>query len=217
MNKANYITVTEFKEYNPELDFTNYSDATLSGVITRASQTVDNFLQYSLSIESISNEKNEATVSSNGNLIIYSRKLPIISVSAVTIKLGTVNLNLTLTDGAGNQNYDIPSRGSYVIFPYQQMQITGTFSIRNFYQMRGLQLFSVMSYVAGYDTIPADIKDAVNLFAKDIFIRQANPMDLSSTTQGAISMGFRGKNDYGESSLIKQGKSILQSYRRVTT
>jgi len=217
MNTANYITVTEFKNMNPEVDFSPYTDVTLSGMISRASQNIDNYLQYSLGIEQISNEKAESMITNQGNLVVYTRKFPIQSVSAIQLKLGTVNLNLNMTDSNGNARYDIPSRGRYVMYPYQEISMTGVFSIRNFYQLRGIELFSVISYVAGYSTIPNDLKDAVNLWAKDIFIRQVNPMEVKSTAQGAVSVTYNDRDAVsGDSNYVKQAKSILQSYRKFT-
>lgn len=217
MNKVNYITVTEFQNMNPETDFTGFSDVTISGMISRASQNIDNFLQYSLGVEDIVGEKNEAMVSSNGNLIVYTAKSPIISVSAVALKLGTAVINLSMADGNGVVRYDIPWRAKSFTYPYQEIAFTGTLSIRNFYSLRGTQIFTTVSYRAGYETIPDDVKDACNLWTKDVFVRQSNPMNLTSMTQGAISMGFGSPDsDTGESRWVKQAKGILQSYRRVT-
>lgn len=217
MNSANYITVAEFQTMNPELDFTGFSDPTISGMIRTASQGMDNYLQYSLAVEDIVAEKNEALVNSHGNLMIFTRKFPIISVSAVSLKLGTVNTDLSLTDGAGNARYEIPDRARNIVYPYQELAFTGTFSIRNFYAIRGLQIYTKVSYRAGFVTIPDDVKDACSLWTRDIFTRQANPMDLKSINQGAISMSFRDLDpDTGDARWLKQAKSILSSYKKYT-
>ena len=210
---ASYISVTEFQQYNPELDFTAYSTATLSGVISRASKWVDNFAQTPLDLRAVTNEKTEAVVNSNGNLIIHTRQYPIQSVSAISLKLGTASYTLSLADGNGTARYDIGSRGTYILYPFQEVAFTGTLSIRNFYQLRNVNIFSVISYIAGYETIPDDIKDACNLIAKDIFIRQSNPMDLSNLTQGGITVSYRPRDD-GDSDSVRDAKQILQDYRR---
>lgn len=215
MNTANYITVTEFQDFNPELDFTNYTNATISGMISRASQEVDDYLEYSLGVEEISNEKSECVISNNGNLMIYTKKMPIISVSSISLKLGTTSLNLSLTDSSGNDRYDIPTRARYILYPYQELAITGAFSIRNFYQLRNAEIFTKVSYRAGYTTIPHSIKDAVNLWTKEIFTRQSNPMDIKSSSQGAVNVSFRDKDERGDGSFIKQAKTILQDYKKV--
>ena len=195
------------------------SDPTISGMISRASAQIDNYLQYSLTVEDIVGETGEAIVSSNGNLMIFTRKFPVQTVSAIQLKLGTVHLDLTMTDAAGNPRYDVPSRGRSILYPFQEISMTGVFSIRNFYQLRDREIYAKVNYRAGYTTIPDDLKDACNLWTKDIFIRQANPMDLSSVNQGGISMAFRSRGgdlDNGDSTWVKQAKSILQSYRKFT-
>ena len=83
-----------------------------------------------------------------------------------------------------------------------------------------MQIFTKTSYRAGYDTIPDDLKDAVNLWTKDIFIRQSNPMDLVSASQGAVSMQFKNRAlnpDSEDSKWIQDAKGILQSYRKYTS
>lgn len=219
MNSASYITVTEFQQMNPEIDFTNYNDTTISGMISRASSQMDNFLQYSLSVEDIAGEKNEAVITTNGNLQIFPRKFPVVDVTAIQLKLGTVHLNLNLFAGDGSPRFDIPYRARSILYPYQEISVTGVLSIRNFYQLRGLEIFTVLDYRAGFDTIPGELKDACNLITKDIFIRQANPMDLAGTTQGAISMTFknRGGNAGDEDSKwVQDAKQIMESYRKYT-
>lgn len=217
---VNYITVTEFKNMNPEIDFTNYPDSTISGMISRGSAAVDGFLHMSLQLEDISGEKNEVIINSRGNLIVYTRKNPIVSISSLQLKLGTVTFNLNLYDGNGAERFEIPSRANYILYPYQEIAFSGAFSVRNFYQMRNVNLMSVCSYRAGYETIPSDIKDAVNLWTKDIFIRQANPMDLSSANQGAVSMTYKNRagSEYGEDSKwVRDAKALLAPYIRVTS
>ena len=97
------------------------------------------------------------------------------------------------------------------MYPYQEVAMTGTFSIRNFFQLRDREIFTYISYMAGYATIPNDIKDACGLWARDIFVRTANPMDVKSVTQGAVSMTFRdrgGDLDNGDSTWVKQAGVI---------
>jgi hypothetical protein len=109
MNAAPYLSVQNFKDNNPELDFTSYPDPTISGMIVRASASVDNFLHYSLSVENITDEVSEAYATTDGNLRIFPRKIPIISVSEIELKLGTYSTSLSLTDSAGTARYDIPA------------------------------------------------------------------------------------------------------------
>lgn len=214
MNAAPYISVSEFQTNNPELDFSAYADTTVSGMIARASAHVDAFLHYSLGVENLSNELTDAYADTDGNLKIFTRKIPIVSVSSLQLKLGTYSTSLSLTDSAGNARYDVPDPQHHILYPYQEIATTGTVSINNFFQIRDRTLFVRVSYRAGYTTIPDDIKDAVNLLTKDIFVRQSNPMNLASVSQGGISM-THGQKTGGKSDLVLQAEAMLQPYRRV--
>jgi hypothetical protein len=209
MIKANYISVDEFKDWNPETDFSDYSVVTLSGMIARASDWVDNYLGYSLMIEDIENELTEATVTTDGDLIIFPRKIPIVAVYKIGLKLGQYDTDLILEDESGTY-YDIPEPRHHIVYPFQQLQLTGKVALKDLLQVRTRLYFTQISYRAGYETIPDAIKDAVNLVAKDIFMRQANPMGLGSVSQGGISMSYRS----GESDLIKRAKELLEPYVR---
>lgn len=215
MNSANYISVSQFQAWNPELDFSNYTDTTISGMIQRASAYADNYLEYSLQQETLTREQNQGMVDTNGNLLIFVKKRPVTSVSEIRIKLGTAASSLSLVDGNGENRYDIPDDGAYVMVPYQNVAITGTVTITDFYALRGINFFTQITYVAGYTTIPTDIQDAVNLLTKDIFIRQANPMDLQSMSQGSINMNFRTRTD-GKSDMVIDAERMLNRYKRFT-
>lgn len=212
MTNMNYITVDEFKNFNPEIDFSSYSDVTISGMISRASKWVDGYLGYDLQIEDIENEKADAIVNSDGDIMIFPRKFPVHSVSKLEIVLGTYSIELDLQDNDGENNYVIPSNQRYIFYPYYAFETEGKMIKTTPFKMRLRKYFTRISYRAGYETIPDDIKDAVNLVAKDIFNRQTNPMLLNSTSQGGISMSFRGGE---ESDYVKQAKVILDRYKRV--
>ena len=209
MIKANYISVNEFKDWNPETDFSDYSVVTLSGMITRASDWVDNYLGYSLMVEDIENELAEATVTTDGDLIIFPRKIPIVAVYKIGLKLGQYDTDLVLEDESGKY-YDIPEPRHHILYPFQQLQLTGKVALKNLLQVRTRLYYTQISYRAGYEKIPDVIKDAVNLVAKDIFMRQVNPMGLGSVSQGGISMSYQS----GESDLIKRAKELLEPYVR---
>lgn len=216
MIKANYITVNEFAEYNPELDLSGYSATTISGMIMRASAYMDNYLQYSLSVENIVDEVSDAVVSPQGDLIVNVMKYPLISVSSVGIKVGSNTIYLQLTDGNGLSRLQIPVRKDCFVFPYIDIAWTGTFSVTSFLNMRQYSTYVTTNYRAGYETIPPDLKDVCNLLAKDIFIRQSNPMGMSAMQQGGIRMQFKEiGNEKGKSDLKLQAEAILDSYKRV--
>ena len=46
MNKDNYLGVDDFKAWNPNMDFNKHSVTVLSGIITRAADIVDEYLNY---------------------------------------------------------------------------------------------------------------------------------------------------------------------------
>ena len=209
MIKKNYISVDEFKEWNPETDFSNYSITTLSGMITRASAWVDDYLNYSLMIEDIENELAEATVTTDGDLMIFPRKIPIVDVYKIGLQLGQYDTDLVLEDESGKY-YDIPEPKHHILYPFQQLQLTGKVALKDLLQVRTRLYYTQISYRAGYETIPDTIKDAVNLIAKDIFMRQVNPMGLGSVSQGGISISYQS----GESYLIRRAKELLEPYVR---
>ena len=212
MNKANYITVNEFENWNTETDFSDFSSITLSGMISRASRWVDSYLNYSLSIEDIT-EKLETRITPDHDLVIFTRKIPIVSVSSLKLVLGTYSFGLSLEESDGTKRYDIPDPKHYILYPFWQLSGQGYLNVRKYLEMRYRTVFTEISYRAGYETIPDDIKDAVNLITKDIFNRQTNPMLLNSIVQGGITMSYgrsRGESDY-----IKEAKVILDRYKRV--
>jgi hypothetical protein len=210
----NYISVDEFQQFNPEIDFSGYSDVTISGMVGRASKWVDKYLGYSLNFESVADEISPAVVTSDGDLIVHTKKRPIVSVSSIAIKLASYSSALTLQDSDGTLYYDIPEPKNHILYAYQQLELTGKVPLRSLFQLRDRLFYTKITYAAGYQTIPDDLKDAVNLVTKDIFMRQQNPMDLSSISQGGISISYN-KQDAGESDLIKDAKRILDPYKMV--
>lgn len=212
MIKANYISTDEFKSWNPETDLSAYNVTTLSGMITRASAWVDDHLNYSLKVENITNEINsDAKITSDGDLVIFPKKIPIVSVSKIELKLGSYASELSLTDGDGNLLYDIPDPEHHILYPFQTIQATGTLSISSFYDLRTRQFYVRLTYRAGYATIPDAIKDATNLVVMDILVRAKNPIRARNVSQGGISMAFK----VGDSGLILDAKRLLDSYKKV--
>ena len=205
--RANYITTDEFFAFNPDVD-SSTAVATISGIITRASAYVDNFLQYTLPVETIIGEQNEASVSTDGNLKVFTLKKPIISISAISLKSGEYDLDLPLLNPSGNPLYDISFRKNCVVCSSQSL-----------YQVRGYSHYSKITYTAGYLVIPDDIKDAVGLIAKDIYNRASNPLGAQSMSQGGISVSFSKSNRFesrAKSANLELAEEILSSYQRIT-
>lgn len=219
VNTGNYITNAEFQSLNPLLDLSQFGDTTISGLITVASAEIDAYLQYSLWAENIVNEQNEAMVDTRGNLVVYPLKFPVNSVSSLSVKLGSYETVLNLTDGNGKARYDLPSRGKSIVYPFQELSTTGTFSIRNLYQIREQMLYTRLSYNAGYAAIPSDVKLACSLLARDMVVREtSNPTGATSASQGGISLSWApltgGDND-GASPMVNQAQALLASYRKM--
>lgn len=210
----NYISTTQFKAYNPEVDVTLYSNTTLSGMISRASNEIDDFLGYSLLREDITTEKLEGMVDSDNNLVIITHKRPINSISEVKIVKGTYSGTIDLTDGAGNTKYDISRKKERVVFPGADITMT-TVSIIDWGALRTTNFWVTISYNAGYYgyEIPEPIQQATQLWVMDIIARKQNISGATSIRQGGIAMTFASKT--GESDLIKDAKGRLRHYRRV--
>jgi len=213
---ANYIDVTEIASYNPNLDTSLYTTTTLSGLITRASTWIDNYLNYTLPLETITLEKQEGRVDSDGNLVIFTQKIPIVSVEAINIVKGTQTVALSLLDGT-TPRYDIlnTARKSQIIFPNNQLALSGASRIRTFYDLRGIRFYTTVSYTAGYQTIPEDIKQATLLLVTDMIASNINSIGASSVSQGGVSYTFA-QNSGGDSDKVQDAKQILNNYKRWT-
>jgi hypothetical protein len=210
MIAANYISVAEFQQYAPEVNTTLYTTPTISGFISQASAWIDGFIGYSLSVESIVGEKLDGMIDSEMSMVIYPRKIPVQSVSAISVVRGPSIATLTLTTGSQNR-YDIPASGNRIVVPGDYLTISlGTVWI-NFTTLRSIKWYSVVNYVAGYATIPDDIKRATVLMVKDFMAGQLNVAGAKQVSQGGISMTFA---DNGESVFVTQAKEILKRYLR---
>lgn len=213
---ANYISVNELHTYAPEV-YTSisgtYTETTLSGMIGRASAMVDSYLGYTLPVEVLT-EKIEGMVDSDGNLVVYTRKRPITAVSAISIKKGNDEINLTLGD-AGQQKYDIPEPKVRIVYPNAELSASSVSTIANFYELRTTSFFTETTYTAGFETIPDDIKEATTLFVREILSRRSNTVGASRISQGGISISYESRGGT-KSDLVSDAENILSPYRRLT-
>lgn len=210
--QVNYISVSELEAFNPDVDISKYTTATKSGIIQRASAIVDTFLDYSLTIEDVSNERSKAIVDTNGDLKIFTRKFPIKSLSSVKVELGSSSYTIDLQDGSTNK-YNILNDGEFAVIPLRELEVTGSIFITSTMDMRYRDYFINVSYRAGYETIPADIKDAVSEICKQIIFSNNREGNLQSASQGGISKSW--KNQDGMSSVIPdRARFILNNYAR---
>lgn len=215
-----YISVDYFKQRNPTLDLSQYSDTTLSGMIETASTQVDNYLNYTLELEDIVSEKIEGFVDGDSNLKIYPLKRPINTVSAISLVKGTDVIDLTLQDNLGVLKYDIPTTKEVIVYPDNEIAFNSVSIIDSFFSLRNTKFFTRISYNAGYQTIPQDIQDATSLFVKEQVARGFNITGATSIRQGGISMSYGSRsgsdNKVADSDNVADAKSLLVKYKRVT-
>lgn len=216
MTDSNLLTVTELGQYAPDLDLTKYDNPTISGMISAASKEVSDYLEYTPYAEDINNEIGQGHVSSEGDLIVYPQKIPILTVSSLALVKGTTELTLQLQDSSNNDRFNIDFNKRNLRMSSDEALFSGTVTITDFLQLRGVQFYTKISYRAGWEVsnLPQTIKQATILFFRDMNSSQFNPTGATSLSQGQVSFGFGGVS-YKESKLVKDAKRLLGPYRRI--
>lgn len=216
MNHINLINTTEFREYAPEVDLSLYNDTTISGMISQATTLVEDYVGYSPYAEDIVGELKESLIDSNGDLIVRPEKIPVISVSSLKLAKGSPagDVDIVLTNESGDK-YNIDFSGRYIRFPFGEMTLTGSPIFSNFYNLRGKQFYTKISYRGGYEPsdLPAVFKQATIMFMRDIISRSSNPSGATRISQGGISLSYEQRD--GKSDLVFDAERILRPYRRV--
>lgn len=213
---ANILTKADIQNYAPELDLSKYSDATISGMLSAATQRAADLANVSgFDFTSVVNETDKAYISNNGELIISVRRRPIVSVQAINLIKGGFSTSLVLTDNAtGNPLYQIPYSNSKLVFPNSYFYLTGTYlagGSSQLYTLRGANVMYQMSYAGGYQSPPDNLKYAISLIFRDQYTDQFNPQGLSSFTQGSYSESYAGSNaNNGLSPMEKKALKVLQ-------
>jgi hypothetical protein len=207
----------------PQLDYSNVTDASLSGMIGAASRWVDSITNADTGweFEAIVNEEVSSVTTchtnADGDLVIPMIKRPvdINNVSDITIKKGAYQTHLTLTSN-GVSVLHSPSPGWSILYPNTWLVQTGTLlSNQRLYNLRSFGYSVLMTYSGGYSTIPDDIKYATALATQNSLAKQYNPAGAMQVTQGSMSMTF-GKGKIGdESPLLSEAKQYLKNYIRV--
>ena len=220
MSVINLITVAEFKEKAPEVDTSRYTGPTVSGFITQSSEEVGKFLQFDPIAENISNELKNARVTTDGDLLIFPAKIPIISVSALSVKKGTTELTITLQDSQGNDKFNLDYTKRNLRFPAGEIILQGqTVLLTDFFSLRATQFYSKMSYRAGYEvsSLPESIKQATVLYTREELARSKNTTGARRISQGGLSIEYeqRSKRFGGRSDLIVDAEKLLRPYRRI--
>lgn len=219
----NLITIADFKAIAPEVDLTQYSDPTISGMISSASQRVADYLQYSPLAEDITNELKTANITTDGDLVISPQKLPIKTVASISIKKGATQVDLQITNGQSVPRYNIDYNRRKILFPFGEITLTGFPVFTNTYALRGHQFYAQYTYRAGYDPseLPQTIKDAVVLFMRDGLTDRYNTTGATRIQQGGISLDYgsqsnnsNGRNA-GRSKMVVEAERLLNPYRRI--
>lgn len=184
--------------------------------ISTAEVMVNNYLGYTTASgiwnEQVSNELNETRVDGDLNLVIYPRKRPVNSVSAISIVKGPVSVALSLTDTAGNTRYQIPIQNNVVVYPNYQLSLTASTILHHFGIIKYSRFYTKISYIGGYTAVPNPINLATVYFTADILMRQANKEGLSSLTQGRITKRWAEEKD-GKSNWMRRAEELLNFYR----
>lgn len=213
----NLITQADIEAYAPELDLSQYSGATISGMITRASQraidfcNVDGFFRTT-----VINERERALIGANGDLIHSFRRRPVAQGDVSAIRLVGVEVNQSLTIRNNNSDiYFIETPSNWVIYPSNFLIAHG----RGLISLRNADLFVEIDYTGGYlpEELPASIKEAVTLYVRSILAKKFNPAGAASFKQGSIAMNFKGSGTDGGISKdinVLEAEDLLSQYVR---
>ncbi len=195
---SGYLSIEEFKLWNPHLDLSLYPDATLSGLIHKATREVDQYLGYTLPIETLS-EKLEGTINGKGDLEIWVRKFPVESISSIKIVKGTTEVALEV-ESNGSKKYDIPSNSAPpALYSSSELGVVSLPLSEPFYLD--------ITYRAGWEKVPLPIKEATALLVKKTMAERFNPGGFTRVSEGGMSLGT--------SILGEEARELLKPFKRV--
>ena len=223
MTGRNYTSLGYCDETDIEnfllLDIDSSFSAQLEDWVAAAEEHVNKYIGYTTASgvlkEAITNENAAGRVDTDGSLVIFPRKIPIVSLEGITLLRGTTTIDLELENGDGDKRYNLPPASDYILFPGDELSISGSSTLTSFYSLRSTKFFSRIDYTAGFDPIPADIRMATVNLTSDMVMRHANKEGLESITQGRVSKRWRQRyfNDFGESDFILDADKLLDHYR----
>lgn len=209
----NLITQSELEAYAPELDLSQYSAATISGMISRASETIRNYCHVKGFFKvAVVAERDRALISPNGEMTISFRRRPVADGDVSAIRLVGVDINQSLTlESGGDPIYFIQEPGNYLIYPSNYLISHG----RGLISKESADLFYEIDYTGGYDTdiadLPPDLKEATTLLLRDMVAKKFNPTGAQSFSQGSVSMSFGYSAGRSKSALVMQAEDILNA------
>jgi len=210
------LTKADIQAYAPELDLSAYSDATISGMLSQATNRAAQFASvrgFDLATET--NETDRALINNDGELQISVRRRPIVTVTSVNLVKGGFSTSLNLTDGQGNNIFQLEYPGNKLVFPNSYLYMTGTYLAGGASQLltlRGAKMLYQITYTGGFLTPPDDLKYAIMLYFRDIYQKQYNTRQLSSFTQGSYSENYAGINSTkGRSMYVQEAEDVLMN------
>ena len=210
---ASYISVQYLKDNAPYLDLSHYSDTTTSGMISRASEMVNNFTQRDFMVQNLTAEKADTVVDTQGNIVVYPRVVPIQSITAMKVVYGTVEVDLTVTQN-GVTVFDIPEPKFRAVSPNESTLIMTGPTLLDFKYLLQYETYTELDYRGGYTDVPEDIKEATLLYALDMFSKRQNLSGAQSITQGGVSISY-GTGGGGRSDFVLDAETILMKYKKV--
>jgi hypothetical protein len=210
------LTKADIQAFAPELDLSSYSDATISGMCSQATNRATQFCSVKgFDFATETNETDRAYISNEGELHISVRRRPIVSVTSINLVKGGFTTALTLTDTNGAALYQLEYPGNKIVLPNSYLYMSGTYlagGSSQLFTLRGARVFYQMTYAGGFQTIPDDLKYAVMLYFRDVYQKQFNTQQMSSFSQGSYSENYAGVNNTkGRSNYIQEAESILMN------
>lgn len=205
----NLITEEEITAYAPNLDLTKYSSATISGMISRASEKVRELCNVEGFFKTaVTNERERAQISPNGDLVISFKRRPVQDGDVTALRLVGSDLlqNLELTSN-GSRIYFIEDPKTYMIYPSNFLIAHG----KGLLSLDVADLFYEVDYIGGYATdiadIPPTLKEATTLMIRSMLSTEnINPAGVSSFSQGSVSMNF---GSGGKNAHVMEAEALL--------
>lgn len=215
MTNYNLITVTDFQLYAPEVDISQYTADTISGMISQSSQIVSDILDYTPLAEDITDELCKGRISTRGDLIIYPAKVPVQTLTALAIVKGSTSVTVNLTSN-GNARYNVDYQKRNVVYPYEELTLEGNPVFTNFYYLRGVDFYTKISYRGGFEVsqLPRSIQQATILIMRDLLAAKNNIAGANRITQGGITLDYNNFSGSTKSKFMREAEALLASYVR---
>lgn len=214
---SSILSKQDILDFAPELDLSSYSDATISGMLSQATQRAVQFCSVTgFDFVTTVDETDRAYISNDGELMISARRRPIVDVQAISLNKGGFHTDLVLTNPSNGSNiplYQVPTPANKIVFPNSYFYLTGTYlagGSSQLFTLRGAKMFYKMTYTGGYQVIPDDLKYAVMLYFRDIYAKRYNVQNLTHFSQGSYSE-TKAQSVGGRSPLVQEAEDTLMN------